>query len=320
MKINADIIKELENTIDTIHPERGKIPIKILGFGEISLVFELVDDPEKIAYKRLPIFDSEKQVKRHIKAYKEYNRILKEDIRLNIPDCDAMWVKDQKGNIVLYCAQEKVPPETIGNKIIHELSNHDVRELVLFIMGELKKVWDFNKKNENIKVGIDGQISNFSLAGYNPNNPKVPEDITLIYLDTSTPMYRINGIEAMEPELFLKSAPSFLRWLLKALFIQEVMDRYHDWRLVTIDLIANFFKEQKRELIQGLIKIINDFFIQEAGEFNIESITLKEVQSYYDNDKMIWEIFQRVRKFDRFIKTKLFRKKYDFYLPGKIER
>jgi hypothetical protein len=230
MKINVDIIKELEDTIDTIHPERGKIPITILGYGEISLVFELVDDPQNIAYKRLPIFDNENQVKRHIKAYIEYNRILKEDIGLNIPDCDAVWVKDPRENIVLYCAQEKVPPETVGNNIIHQLNSNDVRKLVLFIMRELKKVWEFNRKNENMHVGIDGQISNFSLVGYNPANPQVPETSKLLYLDTSTPMYRINGIEAMEPELFLKSAPSFLRWLLKALFIQEVMDRYHDWR------------------------------------------------------------------------------------------
>jgi len=320
MKINTDLIVKLEETIDTIHPERGEIPIKILGFGEISLVFELVDDPEKIAYKRLPIFDNEKQVKRHVNAYNEYNRILKEDIGLNVPDYGALWLKGPTGGIVLYCAQEKIPPESIGNRIIHELNNNDVKKLVLLVMRELKKVWAFNKDNVNINVGLDGQISNFSLLGYDPSNPKISENAKLLYVDTSTPMYRINEVEAMEAILFLKSAPSFIRWLLKALFLQEVMDRYYDWRLVTIDLIANFFKEQKPEIIPGLLKVVNKFFADEVNEFNIEPITFEEVHSYYKNDKMIWVVFQAFRKFDRFLKTKLFRKKYDFYLPEKIER
>lgn len=320
MKINKDLLKELEYHIDTIHPERGKIPIKILGFGEISLVFELLDDKQNIAYKRLPIFDSEKQVRRHVKAYNEYNRILKEDIGLNIPEYDTFWLKNPKGTITLYCAQKKVNPASIGNKIIHKLSKKDVNKLVRLVMLESKKVWQYNKNNKDVDVGFDGQISNFALEGYDTEKPSISDDAKLLYLDTSTPMYRKNGIEAMEAELFLKSAPFFLKWLLKALFLQEVLDRYYDWRLVTIDLIANFFKEQESQLIPSLLNTINKFFLEEANDFKIESITLKEVSDYYKGDKQIWEIFQFARRIDRYIKVKLLQKQYDFYLPEKIER
>ncbi|MHA1380591.1 MAG: DUF6206 family protein [Candidatus Helarchaeota archaeon] len=320
MKINRELIKELEYTIDTIHPEKGKVPIKILGFGEISLVFELLDDEQNIAYKRLPIFDSEKQVRRHVKAYKEYNRILKEDIGINIPDYDTYWLKNPKGIITLYCAQKKVNPASVGNKIIHELSKKDVNKLIELVMRECKKIWQFNKDNKELDVGFDGQISNFALEGYDPETPTIPDDAKLLYLDTSTPMYRKNGIEAMEAELFLKSAPFFLKWLLKALFLQEVLDRYYDWRLVTIDLVANFFKEQESKLIPSLIKTINNFFSKEANEFKISNITLKEVSQYYKSDKQIWEIFQFTRRIDRYIKVNLLRKQYDFYLLEKIKR
>ena len=107
---------------------------------------------------------------------------------------------------------------------------------------------------------------------------------------------------------------------MKALFLEETVGRYYDWRKVSIDLIANFFKEQKPELIPNLIRLINKFFEEEASEFEIAPITLAEVQKYYKSDANMWEIFQRFRKFDRYLKTKVFRKKYDFYLPGKIER
>ena len=320
MKIDVELLKEFEKTIDTINPESGKIPIKILGFGEISLVFEIIDDPLHLAYKRIPIFDNEKQVKRHILAYNEYCRILEEELNFNLPEHEALWFRNDEEQIQFYSVQEKINPESVGNNLIHHINDKEVETLVLLAVREMKKVWAFNKKNKDLQVGLDGQISNFVVMGYNSKNFAINDNTKLIYLDTSTPMYRKNGIDAMEGELFLKSTPSFLRFLIKAMFLQEVLDRYYDWRLVIIDLIANFFKEQKPEIIPKLIYRINQFFKEEAAEFEIAPLTLIEVQKYYKNDKMIWSILQTARRIDRYIMTKLFRKKYDFYLPGKIER
>ncbi len=320
MNINIELLKEFEKTLDTIHPERGKIPIKILGFGEISLVFEILDDPAHLAYKRIPIFDNEKQVKRHIWAYNEYCRILSDEIGLNLPEHDAIWFKNDKDEIKFYCIQQKIDPKAVGNKVIHHVSDNEIETLIILAMRELKKVWTLNRENPNLDVGLDGQISNFVVVDYDHNNPKVYDTSELQYLDTSTPLFRKNNIEAMEAELFLKSAPSFLRFLIKAFFVQEVVDRYYDWRLVAIDLIANFFKEQKPEIIHRLIRRINQFYREEAKEFEIEPITFEEVYKYYKNDKMIWIIFQNARRLDRYIKTRLFKKIYDFYLPEKIKR
>jgi len=320
LKIDIEVLKKLERSIDIYNPENGEVHIKVLGFGEISLVFELLSDVEPIAYKRIPIFDNEKQVKRHIWAYNEYNRILNQDVGLNLPQYDVAWFKDDEDKIQFYCVQEKISPESVGNRVIHQVNDDDIQTLILLVMREMKKVWEYSKNHETIDLGLDGQISNFMLVGYDPDNPKIDMNTKLTYIDTSTPMFRTNGIDAMHGELFLKSTPSFLRFIVKAPFLDEVVDRYYDWRLVTIDLIANFFKEQRPELIPGIIHQVNKFFKEEASEFNIEQITFEEVQKYYKNDKMIWVIFQNARRIDRFIKTKLFKKRYDFYLPEKIKR
>ncbi|MHA1932171.1 MAG: DUF6206 family protein, partial [Promethearchaeota archaeon] len=236
MKIDIELLKEFERTIDTSHPETGKIPIKILGFGEISLVFEILGDPEQLAYKRIPIFENEKQVRRHIWAYNEYCRILENDIGLSLPEHKVIWFLDDTGKIQFYSIQAKIDPESVGNKIIHSVSDDEVEILVLLVLRELKKVWTLNKEKSDLEVGLDGQISNFVLIDYDSKSPTVNETSRLLYLDTSTPMLRKNGVEAMEGELFLNSTPSFLRFLIKAFFIQEVLDRYYDLRLVIIDL------------------------------------------------------------------------------------
>ncbi|MDX1797282.1 MAG: DUF6206 family protein [Candidatus Lokiarchaeia archaeon] len=320
MDVNIDLLKELERTIDTVNPERGKVPIKILGYGEITLVFEIVNDEHNYAYKRLPIFETREQAKKHEHIFREYNRFLNEEINIKTPPLEITWFESDEGKIIFYAIQEKIPSESVGNKVIHEIGTHDTEVLVLKALREMKKVWTFNKENEIFDVGLDGQISNFAVLNYDPNNPKVDENSQLIYVDTVPPFYRKNGDEAMEIELLTKSMPSFIRGLLKLIFLQDLIDRYYDWRLVIIDLVANFFKEQKPELIPSLIKTVNKFLKEEASNFNIEPLTFEEVQKYYKSDKFIWALYQRMRKFDRFIKTKLLRKKYDYYLPGKIER
>jgi len=320
MEINLDLLKEFERTIDTVHPEKGEVPIKILGYGEISLVFEIIDDPKHLAYKRLPIFKDEEQVQKHEHIFKEYNRILKKDLKINTPKFDVVWFKNEKGKIIFYSIQEKLLPESIGNKVIHQVSEKEVEMLVLHAMREMKKVWSFNRENEHIDVGLDGQISNFAVADFDPENPKIDESSKLQYIDTVPPFYREEGEEAMEIALLARSMPWFVRGLLKAIFLQDIVDGYYDWRTTTIDLIANFYKEQRPELVPGLVEIINKFFIEEAKEFDIEPITLKEVKKYYKTDKLIWKLYLGMRKFDRFIKTKIFRRKYPFYLPGKIKR
>ena len=65
MKIDIELLKELERNIDPLNPEKGKIPVKVLGSGEISVVIEIPGDPENLVYKRMPIFKNEKQVQKH---------------------------------------------------------------------------------------------------------------------------------------------------------------------------------------------------------------------------------------------------------------
>ncbi len=343
MELDKEFLQKLENTLDTLHPEKGEIPIKVIGFGEISLVFEIVNDPlGAIAYKRLPIFDSVVQVEHHIEIYKQYTELFR-GLGVNMPAYGAAWVyrqpsknqadslKQQKNSaktdlsssltpITLYCAQQKLPAESIGNAVIHKVSEEDVKRLVRAVLRETKKVWDHNLAHPENAVGMDTQISNWALIDYVPANPQVVENQQLYYLDTTTPLFRVNNVEQIEAKLFLKSAPGFLRWTLEGSVLTGVVNRYYDWRLTTIDIIANFYKEQRPELIPGLIEVANDFFAKEASAHKIPPITKEELDKYYKSDKRIWNVFQTFRRLDRWIKTKIRRKKYDFYLPGKIKR
>jgi hypothetical protein len=142
----------------------------------------------------------------------------------------------------------------------------------------------------------------------------------LWYLDTSTPLFRVEGVEQLDPELLLRSAPAFLAWILRWLFVQEVVDRYYDFHLVAVDLVANFYKEQRPELIPMVVETVNEFFAGEAGALGVKPIAEAEVRSYYREDALIWRLYLGMRKVDRFLRRRVLRGEYPYILPGKIKR
>ena len=119
---------------------------------------------------------------------------------------------------------------------------------------------------------------------------------------------------AAQPELFLASAPRFLRWLLRLAFLDEVMSRYYDPRRVFLDLVANLFKEGREELMTVAVPAVNDLLPPGAR------IAAEDVRKYYAGDKLIWSVFLAFRKLDRWVKTRIAGRRYEFVLPGKIAR
>lgn len=324
MKTNLNLLKKLEDSFYRNDSSDERVFIRILGYGEMSIVFEIVNDVNNNAYKRLSIFEEESQIIRQIQALKEYYRILTEEIGINIPPYKIIWFKDRSNSVKFYYIQQKLPALSIGNKAIHYLDRKSIMNLVLLIMKEMRKVWIFNHSQEEIKVGFDAQISNFAINNFVHNNSKVDLNSDLIFLDTIPPFFRTNGKEAMDLNLLLKTVPTFLKWILKINYIQKIMrtvvNRYYDFRSATIDLIANFSKEQRSDLIPAMVRLVNEFFTQEVSELSINPITLNEVINYYKHDRLIWILYQNLRRIDRFMITEFFRKKYEFFLPPKIKR
>ena len=318
-KIDAGLLERFEAGLDPQNPQLSKISAKIIGYGEMSTIF-VISHPgqEKIAYKRMPIFRSSNEMENYERLFAEYTTGLG-NIGINVPESATARVIPDKGNSVIYNAQERLPSASIGNALIHKLDENSVRLLFLCVLRDLKKVFTSNRERPSLTFGIDGQISNWAIKDYQEGKP-VTEKTELFYIDTGTPLIRKDVIEQLNPELFLRSTPSFLVWLIRLFFLEEVMTRYYDFRKVTIDLIANFYKEQRAELIPMLIPTANSFFAGDGVQFSIVPITEKEIVAYYKEDATIWRLYLAFRKIDRFLHLKILVKPYVYILPEKIKR
>ncbi|MHB8896562.1 MAG: DUF6206 family protein [Candidatus Geothermincolia bacterium] len=321
LEIDLDLLREFELNLDPRHPDRSEIPARVLGYGEISTVFEIGSGSQvNIAYKRMPVFEKESELEAYRWIFREYNRLLASEVGLNLPRFGYGAVDGKDGRPVMFLAQEKLDAASIGSAVIHAVSEDDAVRLVTQVLKQLARVWDFNAQQDEVEIGIDGQISNWAVKGYDPAGPRLPGEMELVYLDTSTPFMRLAGVEQLDPELFLRSAPSFMVWVLRMLFLEDVMTRYYDFHLVAVDIVANFYKEQLPGMIPWLVEATNDFFENEVPELGIEPITAAEVKSYYREDAIIWRLYLSMRRTDRFLRTRLARKGYPYILPGKIKR
>ena len=306
VSVDKELLFRFERGLDPKHPEASPVAATLLGYGEISAIFEIAG-AEGAACKRLPLFTERGQAEAYENLYREYCRHLKE-AGLALPE-DSTAILETKGRPVgLYIIQRRLPDERFGHRLIHSLEMPEIMRLVELVVGKIAAVWDFNEKSRPaLELAIDGQISNWVWPE--------PDSTDLLYVDTSTPLMRKDGTEQLDPELFLKSAPSFLRWVIRLLFLKDVMNRYYVPRLVYTDLAANFFKEQREDLVPTVLDVING-----ALPSGVPPLTYREVEKYYKDDKTIWRVFQSFRRFDRWLKTALLGKRYEFILPGKIQR
>jgi len=307
MKIDRNLLQRFEEGLNPQRIDQSAIPAQLLGYGEISAIFRIQGD-DQAAFKRMPLFSERGTAEKYVDLYREYCRLLK-SAGLNLPDDDTAVVHVPGRPVVVYIAQERLPTEGFGHQLLRDLAEEACFQLVEQVAGEIARVWQYNDASApDVELALDGQISNWVRREEGKGGK-------LVYIDTSTPFLRLGGVEQLDPEPLLKSAPAFLRWILKWLFVDDVMNRYYDHRQVLIDIAANFYKEQRPELIPGTIDIFNRQLL--GGE---EPLTTKDVEKYYREDKMIWRLFLAFRQADRFLTTQLLRRRYEFILPGKVKR
>jgi hypothetical protein len=320
-EVESSVLQEFELGLDPLDPASSRIPCRVLGYGEISTVFEIkVEGLHDLAFKRMCCFETMDELKPYLDTYLLYNQVLENQVGLHLPPYGYAVFVNERGRPICYIIQKRLLPASIGNNALQLLPSQEILSLFKLALLELHKVWVFNRSHTRCQVGIDGQISNWSIQGFDPHHPFLSPNVDLIYIDTSTPFVRLNGVEQLDTELFLRSAPPYLTWILRLLFLQDVLNRYYNPRKVTIDLIANFYKERRPELIPELVAVANDYFKEDGIDLDAAEINEKQVRDYYRQDQVIWRLYLGMRRFDRFVRKKMLRLEYPYILPGQIKR
>src|SRR5450756_1722655 len=115
LNIDLGLLEEFERHLDPRRPEESEMPARVLGYGEISTVFEIGTAEQKdIAYKRMPIFENTEELAEYEKSFREYIRLLGEEVGLELPPYDYTSLTSETGRLVMLSLIHISEPTRLG--------------------------------------------------------------------------------------------------------------------------------------------------------------------------------------------------------------
>lgn len=276
--------------------------LRVLGYGEISLVLGWPGAEPAVACKRLPEFASAAAADAYAERFDRYLSVLG-DRGVTAAPSAFRTVAGHGGGVVGYVVQPALPASSLGPEVLRRAEPDVGHPFVRSLCDLVPRVVDD-------RTGLDAQVSNWALVDAGTGGGPGAQ---LQYLDVSTPMlFDPTGRFELDLNLFLAAYPWPLRWPIGRFVAPGVVGSYRDARHVLVDLAANLIKEDLADWIAPVLGAVN--------EVVSPAVTEDEVRSYYKSDARLWELMLRLRRADRWWQANVRRRPYPFLLPGPIER
>jgi hypothetical protein len=292
--IDDSALEELDEHVVRALATGDESGLRVLGYGEITLVLAWPPDEPKYACKRLPLFAGPAAVDAYRIVLEEYLDLLRAS-GVDVVGTELRTVTQRDGRIAGYCVQPALDAATVVPAVLRASDPAPEHPAFGAIADAVYRVC-------NPSTGFDAQLANWVLV-----------DGRLSYLDVTTPMLRDHaGRLRLNADLFLSSFPRPLRAPFRRFVLPGVVERFANPRDVLLDLLGNMHKEQLEQWIPVALDAVNARVSP--------SITAAEVRKFYANDARLWAAVVRIRRADRWWQRTVRRRPYQFLLPGRIER
>jgi hypothetical protein len=266
--------------------------LRVLGYGEITLVLGWPTDAPAVACKRLPVFPDV----RRAAAYEATVAAYVEELgRRGVAVLDTEWrtVADDRG-VAGYVVQPVLPGETLAPTVLRRdpTTGHEVLTRIVATISE----------TVDERVGLDGQLSNWAWVGGQ-----------LRYFDVTTPMLSdAAGESRLDLDLLVRPLPAVARGIVRRRVAPGIVAHFHEPRYVLVDMIGNLLKERLDAFVAPAIEL--------ANRQVTPPIDRAEIERFYRSDARTWEALLALRRADRWWQRHVLRRTYPFLLPGRIER
>jgi len=292
--VGQDELDALEAMVRRALSADDESGLRVLGYGEISLVLALEARAGRFACKRLPRFDSPESLDAYRRSFEAYLAALW-DRGVEVIETELLSTPAEGGGAFGYCVQPMLDPQTLAPRVLERAGDAEGEALVERIFGQVAAT-------VSAHLGLDAQLSNWALSGG-----------SLLYLDVTTPLLRDDaGREQLDFRIFVASLPWLLRGAVRRFVAPGIAAHYHDRRTVLVDFIANLHKERLGRWIPAALR--------QANRLVEEPITAEEARRYYAADARLWALLQKLRRLDRSWQRNVRGRPYPFLLPGEIRR
>lgn len=280
-------LERLDATVEGAIAAGTAGPLRVLGYGEITLVLGWPTERPTLAVKRLPPFRDADQLAGYAALLGSYTAALRQRGLAVVPT--GLRSVAAGGAVRAYLIQPLVPRGRLLDQVLRSADLDRGAALLERLAQDVAAAVDE-------RVGLDAQVSNW-----------VVEGDELACVDVSTPLMRsAAGRDELELDPFLSIYPAPLRRALTPV-AHSVMAQYHEPRGVLVDVASNLVKERLERWLPALLAAANARVRPPVGE--------AEVRGYFRRDKRLWLLMQRLRRLDRAWQRRVRRRPYPFLLP-----
>lgn len=311
------ILRDVEDRLNPASPEESGL--SVLAYGEISATLLLPDRATSgIVAKRMSGFPDAKCAAEYRELVIRYLDLLTE-AGLHPVETMVVVVPRELQGPVIYLLQPQLRAKTLGNNLLRDLPDDGLGAMIKAVLDQVGAVLEYSHAGPEggLEVAVDAQLSNWSFPTADFRSP--------VLVDVGTPFVRERGTHALDTRTLLAAVPpgvrSWYRWRKEG---EKYMDDYFDLRLVVVDLLGNFIKEDAGHRLAAGLAAANSWLDADGrsgmARVGAGTVTEPEVRHYYRQDAQTLQLFVRVRRADRWVRTRLMRRQYDFILPGSVDR
>ncbi|MGZ4239459.1 MAG: DUF6206 family protein [Solirubrobacteraceae bacterium] len=281
-------VEHLDATVEEAIRVGAPRGLRVLGYGELTLVIGWPTEAPVVAVKRLPPFTDADRLDAYAGLLERYVDILRAR-GVSVAHTEIRSHPGPRGTARAYLVQPLVPHELHLNVVLARAEESRARDLLEAVVENVHCCTDET-------VGFDAQAANWWV-----------EHDGLGYFDVSTPLLRDHdGRELLDVSLFLSVYPQVARPLL-ARIAPGVMAQYHDPRTVLLDFASNLHKEGLEHCVPLLLSAANGHLER--------PLAAADVSRYFRQDKLLWALMQRLRLADRGWQRHVRRRPYPLLLP-----
>jgi hypothetical protein len=308
----STVLARTEEALDPGDPERGGA-VHVLGHGEISVALAVSDLPGLVC-KRMSGFSDDGSAAGYATLVEDYLEWLG-SAGARVAPTDVHTVHRGERPPVVYLVQPRMAAETLGDHLLRTADDQTVGAAVaaaLAVVGTVAR--HSGASPDDAELALDGQLSNWS---FDPD----PESTAPLLIDVGTPFVRRRGVHAMDREVLLAPVPPGIRaYYRRRRLVEAYLDDYFVPRTVAVDLLGNFHKEGAAARLPTGLEAANAWLDSEDLPGPTDPVTLDEVERYYRQDADLLALYLRLRRMDRFLRTRVLRRTYDYVLPDDVTR
>lgn len=285
------MLANLELQVQRALVQRDLGELKVLGYGDSSVVLACEVETTNFACKRLPLFPSRDDFSQYSDLWARYVSELQAR-GVSTLETRFELVSIEDAGCIVYCIQPAIDEPALLPRYLAKCPQSEAEQLLDRLLQIVLSV-------TCDRIGLDADVSNWCLQN---------DQLTLI--DLTTPLLRDDNLnQELKLDMFLTSLPWMVRGALKRIGPYSFIGKFYTPRGILLDMLCGLCREGIEQHVP--------YFMARANEVVARPFSLRELRRYGVLNETIWNGKRKLQQLERLWRVRVLGKTYQFLLPPK---